>query len=440
MLLSFSIKNWRVYKNEVTFSLYASKERGGSEHNYVLTPAYRKAKVLPLAAMYGANASGKTSFFEALGFLQFMVVDGMSINQMIPVEPFKLDADSVYAPCEFSIEFLSENTIYRYQVGLTRMQVCYEELCSKNSRNWETLYRRDLDNYEFFGKYNTEQNQLIKTSTRSNQLYLHNAIALNASEFLPAFNWFANNLQLLGVNAQFNTYSAIFMRNDFKEFINEKLRKYNTGITGIDLQPIALESIPIPDESLREIIASAPQNGEDTITQIRVGNAAHGSDIYILNSSKDGEIEANKIMLQHQSSTGELINFELTSESRGTQRLLEFLPVFFEMASVDIESGQSKVFVIDELDQSFHSALLCDLIKDYLASCSQDSRHQLVFTLHDLMLMDKDFMRKDEMWFCAKPKENEAELVCLGKIPGVRTDTDILKNYVNYAFGGYPKF
>lgn len=440
MLLSFSVENWRAFKEKTDLSLYASKERFSSEHNFVLPPIYRKAKVLPLAAIYGINGSGKTSFIEALDFLRFMIVEGMPVNRRIPINSFKLDSDSINKPSKFVIEFYVDSTIYKYKVSLSQMRIISEELLSKNSRKWEPIFKRDLDSFALFGNFNTEQNQLIEMNTRPNQLYLHTAVALNSKEYLPIYNWFANNLQLLGVNAQYNRYSAIFLRNDFKAFINDKLKKYNTGIEGIDLQPVPLNSVPIPEDALRDIIATAPMNSENATAQIRVDDSTRGSDIYIFTVTKEGEIEVSKIVLLHASTTGELTRFELSDESRGTQRLLELLPLFFEMASLENETSESKVFVIDELDQSFHTTLTLNLIKDYLKSCTATSKHQLIFSLHDLMLMDQNVLRKDEMWFCNKRNQNEAELTCVGNITGVRSDTDILKNYVKGFLKEYSKF
>lgn len=443
MLLSFSIKNWRAFKNETSFSLKASKERFGSDHNFVLPPIYRKAKVLPLAAIYGANASGKTSFLEALGFVQNMVVSGMPINQKIPVNPYLLSRDSISSPSEFEIELFAEGVIYKYRLAFSQFRVTREELHSKNSRDWEVLFTRNLDSFELCGKCSTDQYKLIEMNTRPNQLFLHNAISLNANDFLPVYNWFANSLQLLGVDAEFNSFSTVFVRNDFKEFINNKLRKYKTGIEGIELQQVSMDSIPIPRESIEQIILGAPDGVEETTVQLRVNDGVHGSNIYIIsmsNSSNGGVLTANKIILQHRDDSGNLVPFELSNESRGTQHLLELLPIFFDMASLDCESNVSKVYLVDELDQSFHSSLTYDLLKEYLDNCTSQTKHQLIFTLHDLMLMDKKLLRKDEMWFCDKKNQNEAEMFCLGNIDGVRTDTDVLKNYIEGDLGNCPKF
>ena len=107
-------------------------------------------------------------------------------------------------------------------------------------------------------------------------------------------------------------------------------------------------------------------------------------------------------------------SFELNEESSGTQRLIELLPLFFDMAALQDDSEPSgRVYLVDELDKNFHSALTIDLIKEYLQTCNARTRHQLIFTTHDLMLMDAECLRKDEMWFCEKGQDGEAKLKAL---------------------------
>lgn len=442
MLISLALKNWRVFKDEAVFSMRASRERFASEKSAKLPARYGGAKILPVAAIYGANASGKTSVIEALSFLRGLVVGGMQVNQAIPVVPFRLDHDSINEPTDIKVEFLVDSLIYRYEVSLTRSHVAGESLCIERSRGEnQLLFARDEKGVLLDGKTNTERNRLIAENTRPNQLFLHNAVSQNSIEFLPAFNWFAKTLEVIGVDSQYEQYSKMLLRQDFLDFVNRKLRRYNTGIEGIVPVPLQKDSIPIPSDILDQIIATAPAEADAT-WQLRFSSSnSRGPEIYIINVKPGAELEVSKVKLQHKMADGSLVTFEMADESKGTQRLIELLPLFFDMAKAEAaEENSSKVYLVDELDRSYHSALTADLVQEYLAECDENTRNQLIFTTHDLILMDKETLRRDELWFCRKDDDGKSELICLGNQKGVRTDSDILKNYLDGKIGGCPRF
>lgn len=176
--------------------------------------------------------------------------------------------------------------------------------------------------------------------------------------------------------------------------------------------------------------------------QIRINKGDSGSpEIYVIQREPGKEATASKIRLLHRSKDGRLIRFELENESRGTQRLIELLPLFFDMAQEATDGiDDGKVYLVDELDRSFHSALSEDLIHEFLSSCSPMTHRQLIFTTHDLMLMESDELRKDELWLCEKDDDGAAHLNRIGGMEGVRTDTDILKRYRNHQLGAYPSY
>lgn len=442
MLISFALKNWRAFKDETVFSMRASKERFDSNKSAKLTARYGGAKILPIAAIYGANASGKSSVIEAMGFLKSMVMFGTQVNQTISIAPHRLDDESASSPSVFKVEFLADGLIYCYEVSLTKTSVMYEALYIERSRGGaEILYERTSEGVKLGAKVDSERNRLIAENTRANQLYLHNAVSQNASEFLPAFNWFANTLEVLGVDSEYEQYSKMLLRQDFLEFVNRKLRRYNTGIESIIPEPIAQGASPIPKGILDQMLSTIPTDAEDLTVQVRANIPnSRGPEIYLVRVRKDQEPEVSKVALRHKRSNGSLTTFELSDESKGTQRLIELLPLFFDMAKDNTADTQSKVYLVDELDRSYHSALSTDLVREYLAECSESSFNQLIFTTHDLLLMDKELLRKDELWFCRKDEAGSAELICLGNQKGVRSDADILKNYLEGKFGGYPRF
>lgn len=439
MLSFFSVKNWGAFKERSAISMRAGRERFANERCAKLPPMYKGMRLLPVASIYGPNASGKSTILDALSFVRHLVVTGTQVNQPVGIDPFRLAPDSKGAPSVFEIEVFTDGLLYRYELSLGRFEVERERLAVKRTRSEHLIYSRVGREIEFGSKYNSARHRLIAENTRDNDLFLHNAITQNADAFSPLYNWFNDALTVLGADARFNRHSAMLMRADYLEFVNKCLKRYQTGVESVVAVDIPFESIPAPEGFLSEMIASTPIDG-DVLFQVRINSEGSlGSDIYIVHSRHGEKPTAAKVKLQHRASNDEIVQFDLKNESQGTRRLLELLPLFFEMATLPDE-GSERVYLVDELDKSFHTALTADLIRTHISSCSEHTRRQLIFTTHDLVLMDEGLFRKDEMWFCEKSRNGEARVSCLASHPDVRSDTDLLKNYRSGKFCGYPAF
>ena len=126
MILSFSIENWMSFRDRAEFSMVASLERQHGERLPSLMK-YR-TRLLPVAAVYGGNASGKTNLCKALNFVRSLVVHGTQPEGLIPVEPFRLDSNSAGRPSRFSLEILVEGSIYEFSLAVDEESVLEESL------------------------------------------------------------------------------------------------------------------------------------------------------------------------------------------------------------------------------------------------------------------------------------------------------------------------
>jgi AAA15 family ATPase/GTPase len=120
-------------------------------------------------------------------------------------------------------------------------------------------------------------------------------------------------------------------------------------------------------------------------------------------------------------------------EAQGTVRLLDILPAFLELEDPSVRP----VYIIDELDRSWHYMLSKKLLGIYLRGCTKDSRCQLLFSTHDLMLMDQNLFRRSEMFLTERSQEGVSSVFSLN-MPGLRYDKDIRKMYLQGALGGIP--
>ena len=432
MLAALTIENWLSFNGRETFDLTASKERTNSETLAKLPAMYGTKKILPLAAIYGANASGKTNLIEALEFMQYLVVNGTSVDRSIPVIPYRLSPECKYKPSLFEVELLIEDRLYVYGFSITRERVVEEHLSIRRTRGLEPIFTRNGTAFNFGTHFNTPRNNFIAEGTRDNQLFLHNAISQNADEFRPVYDWFDDQLEVVGIEAQYGAFCMMLLRDDFKDFINARLKRYGTGISELYFQDVQKESLNVPSDFLEDCLAGMAKDGAK-YAQLQT-NAPNGPEIFIINAEYD-EPRFQKVQLAHTDSDGNTVLFDFAQESSGTQRLVKLLPLFFMLATND-----DKTYVVDELDRSFHTALTFDLIKQFLVGCDATTRKQLIFTTHDLLLMQNKDIRRDEQWVAENYNGVGTKLVCIGSHKGVRVDTSLLTAYQNGVFGGYPLF
>ena len=124
MLIRFAVQNWMSFRDLATLSLLASRERQHGQR-VARVPRHRLG-VLPIAAIYGGNASGKSNLFKALAFAKQFIVQGTQVDQVIAVYPFRLDSQTQQAASEFVFELLIGEKIYEYRFAVSYQQVVME--------------------------------------------------------------------------------------------------------------------------------------------------------------------------------------------------------------------------------------------------------------------------------------------------------------------------
>jgi len=423
MIIQFKIENWRSFQKETSFSMVASSERQYKEQIPVVKK-YRNLRILPIAAVYGGNASGKTNFIEALSFLQHIVVRGTKPDSTIPVEPYRLNTQSLKQPSRFNLQLLIDEAIYEFMVVLTRKEILEEKLVKINSNSEVELYHRykgisfdsSLKDQDFLN--------FIFKGTRDNQLFLTEAISRKADVFRPVYNWFKHQLMLIEPDSPFLGDFEKFSKKEHK--INTILPRLDTGISRLGEEEVSFDNLLLPNDLK---IKFQEDIKEGDMRYIRMG-----SNFLIINNKK-GKLVVKRLIAYHYNTEGKEIKFELDKESNGTQRIIDLLPAFLDIST----SGSQKVYVIDELDRSLHTLLTKKLLEIYLNNCSNQSRTQLLFTTHDLLLMDQKLLRRDEMWVTERNAQGVSDLFSFSDYKEIRNDKDIRKSYLQGRLGGIPK-
>lgn len=427
MLVSFTVENYLSFKDRVSFSMIASREK---QHSDRIPKIKGYMRLLPVAAIYGGNASGKTNFFKALNFARHVVVQGSQPDTRIPVEPFKLDASCKAKPSTFVFEFFAGDRCYEYGFSVTSERVVKEWLIEILKTTEKELYVREGDSISF-GKSLQKNKKLhfLFQGTRENQLFLTNAISQKNERFKPLYLWFRDVLVPIAPDSRFEPFDQ-FLKQDspLYDFINDTLVCMDTGISKLGGEDIAFDNLLAPPEILQKIKEDL---GDNKIFRLRLDPVG---DRYVI-TRKDGEIKAKKLISYHMDSDQRAVKFDLKDESDGTLRMIDLLPAFSAIAQQEV----NRVYIIDELDRSLHTLLTRQLLENYLSSCSEESRSQLLFTTHDAQLMDQDLLRRDEMWVAERDHDGSSDLIAFSDYKEIRNDKDIRKSYLQGRLGGVPK-
>lgn len=426
MIISFTIENWMSFRDRVSFSMVASRERKHGER--VSRIDKYRTRILPIAALYGGNASGKSNFFKALEFVKKLVVDGTKVDAAISVEPFRLDSKCADLPSRFSLELLIDETIYEYSFAVSRKEVLEEKLVKITGSSETVLYNRKEGKIDFDLPEKDSFLDFVFRGTRSNQLFLTNSVSQNVEHFRPVYNWFKKNLILVTPESTFGSVEQFIMENSpISTFMNELLPQLDTGIVKLGGVTIPFDSIPYSDDFKTNILQKVKDNSVLSIYN------QDTMDRFII-MRKNGKLLTKQLVSYHLTSEGNITRFEIQHESDGTQRILEILPAFSGLRSQELKL----VYFIDEIDRSLHTLLTRKLLELYLANCSPENRSQLLFTTHDVLLMDQKLLRRDEMWVAERDETGASDLIAFSEYKDVRFDKDIRKSYLQGRLGGIP--
>lgn len=437
------MQNFLSVDRKVEFSMLASKE---SQHlERVAHGDGFPARLLQTAAIWGANASGKSNFTKVFAFAHFLVVHGTRPDRPTGRSPFKLRASAAIEPSIFEfdivVEFEGEERMFRYGFGVTNREVTEESLVEirpvtnriyftrkSGGDGAEAVFTLEWWERKVVSDDDRTFAKVLAKGTRPNQLFLHEAMDRNLTLLAPIFRWFRDQLVVLDPSADYFALETIEEeRQDLREFVAMMLNCADTGVESIAAEPVQVESIGISQGIKENILNELKEGGTGML--LRLPNRRRYS-LFV----KDGELNASRIVTYRQTAEGKKVPFESSEESDGTLRLFDLSPLFYELAS----PKSRKVYIIDELDRSMHTQLTAALLQNYYNSRSADTRAQLIFTTHDVQLMTQELFRRDETWFMERGPHGEMNMECLCDHKDVRYDKDVRKAYLEGRLTGVP--
>ncbi|QQQ87060.1 MULTISPECIES: AAA family ATPase [Peptacetobacter] len=403
MLLEYRCSNYKSIKDEVLFSMSASSD---TEHSDKLID-FKKLKINKATAIYGANGSGKSSLLESCLFLTSLVSNKPSQpGDKILVIPHALSA--IDEPTELLIHFERKGIRYVYGISVTEDRVEKEFLYHFKVGRKAKIFDRVGEEYTFGAKYKSDLNKALSFQ-KENRVFLNTAANFtNNEDITNAFLFFKEDLVVNSPSFMNNWREYSFnMINKNPEFKKKVVTAFNN--LGIDIKDIKTESfnIPLHDELVENIPAD--------IKEIIKSSMGEEKTLYL-----------KKVLFDYG-----IFSVDIDRESTGIKRLFEVLCPLIDIIEND------RVLLWDEIEMGLHSSILDTLIKIFLNE--KDSKAQLIFTTHDISLLNLDNLRRDQIWFTELDKEErKTDLYSLFDFKNIRKTDNISKNYIEGRYGAIP--
>jgi uncharacterized protein len=428
MIIEFSISNFRSIKETIEFSFQADASKNHRDNFFDVTlDGDKQIRLLKAAAIYGANASGKSNVLKALHTFCQLILNSTDFKngENIPdtyYNPFLLDTQTKGLPVHFKIAFIAKDLIrYDYEIKYNEQHIVFERLDFYPEGNKNLLFERLGDEDDFsikFGRrfkigdapkrvisnrlYLSVLGNLPHGQAENIYLYFRSITIGHVLDQVTIDDWFNKVKRKANSDQAFNQRLEKLMRN-----ADTKIETLSI-IKDMDAQPKLTTHIP------------------DTKEKIQLFNEANEK-LRPLSVKATYGLYENGIRI----STTDAVKWE--DQSAGTKLLFSI----GGMVLIKLQEGGT--MVIDEFDSSLHTDL-CGFLLDlfhYLDTNSQNT--QLLCATHDVNLMSNDRFRKDQLWFTEKNKFGATELFSAQDFSDVRDTTPLDKWYINGKFGGKPK-
>ncbi len=421
MLLNFSVKNYRSFRDEVTLSLAASSERTHSK------AIHRRgaARVLPVAVIYGANSSGKTNVLYALRQLNHVVKSSVKLNPSDPLdfEPFFLDENSQDQPTQFEIEILIADTRYRYGFEYNAERICREWLYAKQPKEREfNLFIRVGDEFEISAKRFPEGIGK-EVATLPNRLFLSLVAQLRGNICQQIMEWFYRCNFLSGM--QTDAYAGYSM-----QMFNQHLDGEEDAFNLFNRLNLGFNNLIVSKRDISGELDRIPSEFEPIRTRLKKRlNAKTWVEVHTTHTIYDRD--GNPI--------GERTFNSDEMESEGTKKIIEMSGPLFAA----IKAGG--ILIVDELDSKLHPLLTRDILRLFMDPESNPSGAQLIFTTHDTNLLNRNYLRRDQIWFTEKNAVSSTDLYSLAEfrdtpVGNSGCDPSLAREYIAGRYGAIPYF
>lgn len=434
MVHYIKIKNFGPLKNEVELNFEIAEQMDEDAYEVAMPDG---KKLLKLAYIYGANASGKTTVLRAFEFLRKLLLKPINDKALeLDFEPFLFCDHPHHSTSNIELSFYAEGIRYVYELVFNKQSILDEKIIFYQSAKPTELFSRSTDPEKRLSKI--QFGSKIKIPSREKDLLesntLHNNTVIGAyaktnvdiPELEKLNRWFSNFL--LGLVTSANdlteiTASQIDNNPEINEWINSFLNKADQQIIEVNV-PDSSNQIGLPLESFdsdfkASIIRTKNSPSKQTNTAINVGKFYGGP-------------SQRKIDFIHRVNEDQSYSLSILKESSGTKRYFGLGGPLYSLIHGE------HMLCIDELETSLHP----DLMKHFLQTFLLNSKgSQLLITTHNVSLMeDQDFIRRDALWFSEKGNDGAVSLYSAADFDSstLRKDASLIKAYKSGRLGAKP--
>lgn len=416
MLIQFNFSNYRSFKDEVNLDMEATRI---TEHpNHVAEVG--KEKILKVAAIYGANASGKSNVFSAFDYMTEYVVNSFKFggdssikqskaNEYRKVSPFLFDSKSKNEPSTFEVFFVDNSNdkykVFQYGFSLNSEEVLEEWLYTKakTSSSYKTIfYRKKGEETDYSGIKKNKDN--IELALEKETLIVSLGAKLKIDILKTVREWFLKN-------------EIVDFGNPGENFLRSRLLPYNFD-NDREVQQKVVEYFSSFDESIKDFLII--ENDGESDEAEKEGTSVIIKTLHKMNDSDDMEA------------------LNLMEESSGTLKMFSLYP------SIQSALELGSLLFIDEFNSRLHPLLVRSIIQLFENPKINKNNAQLIFTTHDVWQLSNDLLRRDEIWFSEKDENGASSLYSLVEFQDkdgekIRKDESYGKNYVVGKYGAIPK-
>ncbi len=424
MLIDFSVTNYKSIRNQLSVDLVYSQRAPNfyatHDNLYFKELSNRKyGKIIPLLAMYGANATGKSNIISAVSALKsFIVNDCNSREKNFPYTPYLLSEECTKLPTEFSVVLEKNGSVYRYELAFNETAIENEKLYKILVVGEEELIF-DVKKQQF--NINVDPQYNLQTIYKNECDYISSFLVKLATKYVGfskdinnVYDFIKNDLEVYTDNKFHESFAVDKVQLSTDNDLTKAIDKISRILSNMD---IAIQNV----------------NCNRSINQINSGEmiSVQPNQSLSLRKANNNKIDIrfDSFKSTHKNEQGQDVEFDfLTQESYGTVTLFGLIGVIIDVLL------RGKVLIIDEIERSLHSDIVKYIMRMFRNKYVNKHGAQLICASHDLHSMDS--LYKSEIAIVDKIN-NATEMRYVSDFD-VRNELDFRKNYLSGRFGGRP--
>nr|VFK08266.1 MAG: hypothetical protein BECKLPF1236A_GA0070988_1001516 [Candidatus Kentron sp. LPFa]VFK24104.1 MAG: hypothetical protein BECKLPF1236C_GA0070990_1001018 [Candidatus Kentron sp. LPFa] len=444
MLIELAVSNYRSIRDEQRLSLVAGREKIHRDAN-TFEPAQPKGRkrlcLLRSVALYGPNASGKTNLVRALATMRRVVLESQQRMGSLPMEYFLFDHSKPYfqQPTLLEVIIMVEGVRYQYGFSATAERIHDEWLFAFPKGREQRWFEREFfpidarDEFTF-GNNLAGDKEVWRRATRPDALFLSTAVQLNSQQLLPLFNWFKDTLCVVGIGGLPPYHSLEWCRNDGER--KQRILKF-LRVADFNINDVVVEGTPIdPELSLNDLPISIRPIVLDRISKARKEDYT----VYFMRRiTPEPQLKPNiEIDRERQPRPYATLSYtayarlDIKQESDGTQKM-------FNLAAPWLDAlDQGRVLVVDELHDNLHPLLVQFLVRLFHSPDTNPKGAQLLFTTHETSILSDEYLRRDQIWFFERDKEQASRLYPLTNFKPPKGIANLEQDYLVGGYGAVP--